>query len=337
MALAPVHDARLVDTTIAGVLGVREEGAVPLRQRLAAFLRERRLLLILDNFEHLLEAAALVGELLTAAPGLTVVATSRIRLRLRGEHEVVVSPLPTPDVDHPPTTPEDVATYAAARLFVARAQEAQPGFTLTAENAAVVVAICARLDGLPLALELAAARVKLLPLPALLSRLEHRLPLLTGGARDLPARQQTLRATIGWSYDLLTAQEQGLFRRMAVFAGGWTLEAAEAVTTTEGELGFDTLEGLGVLVDASLVQPVNVPEGEPRFRMLATVREYGLERLEESSAGDCASATRGVLCHSRRDYRHTRRLATRPCDRVYPTGRRSRKPAGGTGLDLRAG
>ncbi len=255
---------------------------MPLRARLAAFLRERRLLLILDNVEHLLETAPLVSDLLTQAPGSTVLATSRTRLRLQGEREVVVSPLVTPDANHPSTKPEEVGTYEAVRLFVARAQEAKPGFTLTAENAAVVAEICARLDGLPLALELAAARIKLLPLPTLLGRLERRLPLLTGGAPDLPTRQQTLRATIAWSHDLLTPEEQALLRRLSVFAGGWTLEAAEAVTDPAGELGLDTLEGLGALVDASLVQPVEVPEGEPRFRMLETVREFGLERLIES-------------------------------------------------------
>jgi predicted ATPase/class 3 adenylate cyclase len=277
--LAPLTDPALLTSTVASVLGVREEGGRPVVEVLTAFLRDRQLLLALDNFEHLLPAAPVVSDLLRTCPGVKILATSRAPLHLRGEREYPVPALALPD----PSRPEPVTQliqYQAIRLFVERAQAAKPAFALTDENAAAVAEICRRLDGLPLALELAAARVKLLPPQALLERLDERLKLLTGGARDAPARQRTLRDAIAWSHDLLSPHDQTLFRRLAVFAGGCTLEAVEAVGNADGEL--DTLEGMASLIDESLLRQIDGPGDEPRFAMLETIREYGLERLEVS-------------------------------------------------------
>ncbi len=277
--LAPLANPALVPSTVASALGVREEVGQPLITTLTAFLRDRQLLLALDNFEHLLPAAPVVSDLLRACPGVKILATSRAPLHLRGEREYPVPALALPD----PSRPEPVAQviqYEAVRLFVERAQAAKPDFALTDANASAVVEICRRLDGLPLAIELAAARVKLLPPQALLDRLGERLKLLTGGARDAPARQRTLRDAIAWSYDLLSAPDQTLFRRLAVFAGGCTLEAVEAVANADGDL--DTLEGMASLVDESLLREIEGPDDEPRFAILETIREYGLERLEVS-------------------------------------------------------
>jgi non-specific serine/threonine protein kinase len=259
-------------------------------------------LLLLDNCEHVLEAAPLVTELLAACPQLTVLATSRAVLRLTGEHDFLVPPLPLPDLaDLPPV--DDLGAAPAVRLFVDRAQAARADFALTAENASAVAQVCHRLDGLPLAIELAAARTALLPPAALLTRLDHRLPLLTGGPRDAPARLRTMRDAIAWSHDLLTPDEQILFRRLAVFAGGCTLEAAEAVcgeSTDDGRqatgerVAVDrrrstvafVLDGVASLVARSLQQQEAGPTGEPRFLMLETVREFGLERLADSGEAD---------------------------------------------------
>ena len=226
--LSPLTDPDLVVPTIAAALGVREVTGQPLLETLSTFLAPKRLLLVLDNCERVLAAAADIVTLLAASPGLTVLATSREPLRVRGEREFPLLPLPLPAADRLPAIAE-LAQVPAVALFVERATAVQPTFALTADNAAAVAAICQRLDGLPLAIELAAARVKVLPPAALLARLERRLPLLTGGGRDLPARQRTMRDAIAWSYDLLSPEEQALFRRLAVFAGGFTLEAAEAV------------------------------------------------------------------------------------------------------------
>jgi predicted ATPase len=252
----------------------------------------RQLLLVLDNCEHLLQAMPLIGELLAASPDLTVLATSRARLRLRGERELAVGPLAVPTAGHGASPLEGLAGVAAVRLFVERAQAVMPDFALTETTAPVVAAICRRLEGLPLALELAAARVKLLPPEALLTRLEQRLPLLSGGARDAPDRQQTMRDAIAWSHDLLTQAERALFRRLAVFAGGFTLEAAAAISAS-GEAGpeqqEDVLEGLAALVDQSLLRIGEVHaagSGETRFTFLETVREYALERLEASGEAE---------------------------------------------------
>ena len=278
--LAPLADPTFVPAAIAQVLGVRAEGRQPLLEVLTSFLKPKTLLLVIDNFEHLLDAAPVVSQLLRDAPQVKVLATSRAPLHLRGEREVPVAPLPVPDVRQGVSF-ERLSQYEAVRLFIARAQDALPDFAVTNETAPAVAEICARLDGLPLAIELAAARVKLLPPPALLARLERRLPLLTGGPRDAPARQQALRATIGWSYDLLEPSEQMLFRRLTVFAGGISLEAAEEVASLNGEV--DVLSGLAALVNESLVRQSQTALGEPRFTMLETVREFGLEALTAAS------------------------------------------------------
>jgi predicted ATPase len=239
--LAPISDPGLVVTTIAQALDLKERGDQPLIERLKEELRDKQALLLLDNFEQVVAAAPLVGELLASAPGLKMLITSREPLHLGGEHEYAVPALPLPDLN--PVPPLDrLVQYEAVRLFIARAQAVRADFALTPENAPAVAAICQRLDGLPLAIELAAARVKLLPPQALLARLDHTLTLLTGGARDAPARQQTMRATIDWSYHLLDGGEQMLFARLGVFVGGWTL-AAEAVGTVDGDLPIDVLDG----------------------------------------------------------------------------------------------
>ncbi len=284
--LAALTDPALVPSAVAEVLGVRESGGTPVSELLRDYLRDKRLLLVLDNFEQVPGAAPVVGELLTAT-GVTVLVTSRAPLRLRGEKEVAVPPLGLPRRKPPPTA-EQLSQYAAVRLFIDRAQDVRGEFIVTSENAPAVAEICHRLDGLPLAIELAAARVWLYSPQAMVARLEQRLPLLTGGARDLPLRQQTLRATISWSYDLLSDDEQKLYRRLSVFAGGWTIEAAETVvgSPTSGELGLDVLAGLERLVEHSLVRQAEGVEGEPRFGMLETIRDYGLERLEASGEAD---------------------------------------------------
>ena len=252
-------------------------------------LRNRQLLLVLDNFEHVLVAAPLVGELLAACPELTVLATSRAPLHVYGEHEYPVAPLALPDLARL-DEPAALAGVPAVALLVERAQAVRPEFRLTAENAAAVAAVCVRLDGLPLALELAAARIKLLPPQAILARLGSRLELLTGGARDRPARHQTLRAALAWSHDLLSAEEQWLLRRLAVFSGGCTLAAVAAVCNPDGDPAIDMLDGIAALVDQSLVRAAEPPDGEPRFDMLETIREYALERLERS--GELATIRR---------------------------------------------
>ncbi len=289
VALAPIRDPELVASTIAETLGVRETSARPLRESLAEFLRSRQMLLLLDNFEQVIAAAPLVAELLAACPQLRLLITSREPLHVRGEHEYPVAPLQLPAV-RPLPPAEQLSQYAAVALFIARAQEVQPEFAVTSANAPAVAEICARLDGLPLAIELAAARIKLLTPEAMLGRLDRRLKVLMGGARDLPARQQTMRGTIAWSYELLDVDEQTLFRRLAVFAGGWTLDAAEAVTTAAGDLAGDVLEGTASLVDKSLVRRLAASGAEPRFGMLETIREYGLERL--AASGESAVISR---------------------------------------------
>ena len=281
VGLAPIADPGLVAPTIARALSIREAGDEPLEARLKAFLRDKRRLLVLDNFEQVVAAAPLVAALLAACPGPKILVTSRVRLRVSGEREYPVPPLGVTDqAEHAPV--EEVAASGAVRLFIERAQAVKPDFELTAENAAAVADVCRRLDGLPLAIELAAARVKVLPPPALLVRLERRLPLLTGGGRDLPARQRTMRDTIAWSYDLLSVEEQALFRRLAVFVGGFDLEAAEAVAAGRGGLGSDPFEGIASLADKSLLRQEIGPGGAPRLRMLETIREFGLEQLAES-------------------------------------------------------
>jgi predicted ATPase/DNA-binding XRE family transcriptional regulator len=277
--LAPLRDPALVVPTIAKVLGVQEKGPQLLVERLQAFLREKQLLLVLDNCEQVVAAGPVVSALLQGARRLQVLTTSRVPLRLRGEKRVTVPPLTLPHLQQASLV--QVVQAAAVRLFVERAHDVAGDFTLTAANAHAVVEICVRLDGLPLALELAAARIHILPPQVMLAHLQNRLGLLTGGVRDLPERQQTLRAAIAWSYDLLSPREQQLFRRLAVFAGGATLEAIEAVCNSGGDLGTEVLESLPALVDGNLLQQTSDWAGAPRFTMLETITEYAEERLRE--------------------------------------------------------
>ena len=277
--LAPLTDPALVASTIATTLGLKDVGGEPLLQMLQAYLREKQLLLLLDNFEQVVAAAPFIAELLAAAPRLKVLVTSRTLLHLQTEHKFPVPPLRVPDPRHVLSV-ETLTHYAAVALFVQRAQAANPGFAVTSANADAIGEICRRLDGLPLAIELAAARIKLLPAEALLSRLQHRLRILTGGARDLPERQQTLRSTIDWSYSLLNEGDQQLFARLGVFVGSWTIEAMEAVCDPHGDLPMDVLDGLASLSDKSLVHREEGVEDEVRFMMLETLREYALERLQ---------------------------------------------------------
>jgi predicted ATPase/class 3 adenylate cyclase len=281
--LAPIRDPQLVSTALAETLGVRETSGQPILALLKEYLRNKRLLLVLDNFEHLLDAAPLVAELLAHATQMKVLVTSRAVLHVRGEHEVVVSPLALPDLAHLPPR-EQLTQYAAVALFIQRAQASQPSFQITTANAPAVAEICARLDGLPLAIELAAARIKLFSPEALLARLSAPLALLTGGARDLPTRQQTIRNTIAWSYNLLNNDEQTLFRRLGVFVGGFTLEAAEAVCNGDDDLLIEVVDRIAALVDKSLLRKVDGPDGATRFMLLETIREYALERLAEAGA-----------------------------------------------------
>ncbi|MDQ5852092.1 MAG: tetratricopeptide repeat protein, partial [Chloroflexota bacterium] len=285
VSLAPIRNPALVASTITQVLGVREASSQPQMEHLQAYLQDKQVLLVLDNFEQVLEAAPLVAELLGSAPQLEVLVTSRAPLRLAAEREYPVPPLTVPD---PKRLPElaSLSQYEAVALFIERAQAVKPDFQVTNTNAPAVAEICARLDGLPLAIELAAARSKLLPPQAMLARLSRRLKLLIGGARDLPARQQTLRRTIDWSYSLLEAPEQTLFARLAVFVGGRTLEAIEAVCNADGDLATDPFEGVASLLDKSLLQQAAGPEGEPRFVMLETIHEYAWERLQARGEAD---------------------------------------------------
>ncbi len=248
---------------------------------LQASLREKQLLLVLDNFEQVIQAASQIATLLTGCPKVKLVVTSRTVLHVRAEREFVVPPLALPDPKHLPDL-VTLSQYEAVALFIARAQAVKPDFQITNATAPAVAEICVWLDGLPLAIELAAARIKLFPPPVLLARLGKRLALLTGGARDAPARQQTLRNTIAWSYGLLDMQEQHLIRRLSVFVGGATLEAIDALYTALGDEPGQVLEGVASLIDKSLVQQTEQDGEEPRFRMLETIREYGLEMLAAS-------------------------------------------------------
>jgi predicted ATPase/class 3 adenylate cyclase/DNA-binding CsgD family transcriptional regulator len=282
--LAPVADPGLVASAIARTLGIVEAGGTPPLDLLMAHLRDKHALLVLDNFEQILPAAPVLADILAACPSVALLVTSRAPLRIAGEQEYPVPPLDLPD-GTPPASVEHLARYAAIALFVARTAAIRPGFALTEANAAAVAGICARLDGLPLAIELAAARARLLPPEALLPRLDHSLALLTGGMRDLPARQRTLRDTIAWSYDLLSEPERRLFRRLSVFVGGFTLGAADAVADADGDLGVEVADGIESLIANSLVRAMETTSDAPRFAMLETIREFGLERLEASGEG----------------------------------------------------
>jgi len=280
VGLASLSDSEAVPAAIARVLGVRKVGDSPLIEVLAQYLRERRMLLVLDNVEHLLPAAAeTVAGLLSACPKLAVLATSRERLLLRWEHTLLVPPLELPAIDLSPA-PKVLSGVASVALFVQRARSVHSGFALTAENASAVAEICVRLDGLPLAIELAAARVGVLSPAQILGRFGARLPSLSWNAPDAPERHRTLRAAVSWSYDLLSPEEQALFRRLGVFVGGWTLEGAETVGDAKG-LGLDVLDTLESLVDKSLVRVTPVADDLTRFGMLETMREYALEQLRD--------------------------------------------------------
>ena len=296
--LSAVSDPGLLASVILQTLGIREAGGQSpldsLRKNLQDTLRAP-MLLVLDNFEHLMQAAPTVAEILAMAPNLKILVTSRAALHVYGEQEFPVPPLGLPDSKSMPAL-EVLAQCPAVALFVQRASAAKPDFELNRENAQVVAEICARLDGLPLAIELAAARVKVLSLTSMRTRLESRLQLLTGGARDLPQRQQTLRATIDWSYDQLSAAEQKLFRRLSVFVGGCTLEGVEAVCDTKGDLDLDLLDGMASMVDKSLVQQVEQANGEARFMMLETIREYAREKLEASSEKTMTKRAHAAYC-----------------------------------------
>jgi predicted ATPase/class 3 adenylate cyclase len=283
--IAAITDPTLVAPTIARVLGLSEGGAQPLEELLEGYLRDRQTLLLLDNLEQVLEAAPIVERLLSNAPNLKILATSRIPLGLYGEYEFPVPPLSLPDPDSLPPL-EYLTEYEAIRLFVERARAVRPDFSLTEENGPAVVEICERLDGLPLAIELAAARIKLLPPRVLLDRLGNRLKILTGGARNLPERQRTLRNAIAWSYGLLDEGEKLLFGRLGVFSGGATLEAMEAVCDAEGDLPTDVFEGASSLLDKSLLRQEEGAAGEPRFVMLETIHEFANVKLEESGEAE---------------------------------------------------
>ncbi len=272
---ASINDPALVLSTVIQSLGLQDAGSEPPLALLVSHLAKRHSLLVLDNLEHVIDVAPEVALLLDGCPRLTILATSRVPLRLNGEQLLPVPPLDL--IDGTAHSLDQIEHVGAVALFVQRAQMVTPDFCLTSDTAQTVLEICRRLDGLPLAIELAAARVRHMSPIALLERLEQRLPLLTGGSRDLPARQQTVRDTIAWSYNLLNDDEQHLYRSLAVFAGGWTLEEAEACNPD-----LDMLDGLVTLVDHSLVRQSAQPDGTVRFSMLETIREYGLEQLHAS-------------------------------------------------------
>ncbi|MBD3948032.1 BTAD domain-containing putative transcriptional regulator [Nocardioides ganghwensis] len=283
--LAAVGDPSDVMATVAQTLGVQEGAGRTVEQALRELLRDRRLLLVLDNFEQVIAAAPDVAALLADCQSLSVLVTSRQPLRQHGEQEYPVPPLAVPDQRSLAlASTATLAQFEALALFVERAQAVKPSFKITDRNVRAVAEICIRLDGLPLAIELAAVRIKVLPPQAMLERVGQRLRLLTAGARGVTARQQTLRGTIDWSYDLLTASERLLFARLAVFVDGCTLEAAEAVCDADNHIGLEVLDGLASLVDKNLVRQDESPQGEPRFTMLETVREYAEERLVSDPA-----------------------------------------------------
>ena len=282
VSLASVTDPELVATAIADALKIPQVAHRTVPQLIGDQLQNAGpFLLLLDNFEQVLPAATVVAQTLEACASLKIVVTSRSCLRIYGEQEFPVTPL---------------TQHAAMELFVQRAAAVWPDFAISPENARAVQEICSRLDGLPLAIELAAARAKVLSPSAILDRLQSRLRLLTGGALDLPERQQTLRNTIDWSHDLLSEAEAKLFRRFSVFAGGGTLEAAEAVCNTRRDLGIDLFEGLSSLVDQNLIQRVDPAGAEPRFAMLETIREYALERLSNSGEESAARQAHAAYC-----------------------------------------
>jgi predicted ATPase/class 3 adenylate cyclase len=283
--LAAITDPELVPSAIAEALGIRESTEHALSETLVTALRDREMLLLLDNFEQVIEGAPLVTQLLEGAPRLRVLATSRAVLHVHGEHEYLVPTLAIPDASALPSLAA-LSQFEGVSLFVERATASRPGFTITNESAPAVAEIVARLDGLPLAIELAAANVRLLSPQAILGRLGSRLAFLGSGPRDLPARQRTLRDAIDWSHELLKPEEQVLFRRLAVFIGGWTVDAAEAVCSPS-EVGLDAFGGLATILDQSLIRGgAEGAGGEPRFMMLETIREFASAKLAEAGDAD---------------------------------------------------
>jgi predicted ATPase len=278
VSLTAINDPALVAATMAQILGIKEQRGVPLLDTMKEFFRGKRMLVVLDNFEQVISAAPLLTDLLAASTELEFLVTSRAALHLRGEYEFPVSPLSLPDLTRLPPL-EQLAEYPSVALFVSRAKALKPDFVLNEDNAPAVAEICVRLDGLPLGIELASARIKLLPPAAMLKRMESRLKVLTGGARDLPARQQTMRGAIAWSYDLLASEEKTLFNRLSVFVGGCNLEEAESVCNSTGDLELDFLDAVTSLVDKSLLRQKEQEDTEGRFSMLETIREFGLEQL----------------------------------------------------------
>lgn len=276
--LAALPEAQQVLPALAETLGVVATPAHPLEDQLRDHLRERKLLVVMDNFEHVREAAPALAAVLSDCLHVKLLATSRSVLGLYGEHAVAVPPLAVPEPDAPLTV-DHLVHIEAVQLFLERAQAARPDFTLDDENAQAVAEICRRVEGLPLAIELAAARIRMFAPAALATRLQERLSVLTGGPRNLPQRQRTLRDALAWSYDLLAAEEQALFRRLAVFAGGWSLEAAEAVADPERRMRGGVVDGISALIESSLLRPIAVGSEQPRFGMLDTIREFGLDQL----------------------------------------------------------
>lgn len=293
--LASITDPALVTPTIAAAIGVREASRRPTLELLIEEIADRDLLLVLDNFEQVDAAAPILGALLAGAPGLQLLVTSRSLLRIAGEHQLPVLPLPFADPRHTPPLAE-LAALPAVRLFVERASAATGSFSVSGANAADVATACARLDGLPLAIELAAARLRHLPLPTLVARLDDRLSLLVGGPRDMPARLQTLRAAIAWSHDLLDPGAQTLFRRMAIFSGGCTLVAAEAILGDDPSMSGEILPQISTLIDASLLVRQAAGNGEPRFAMLETIRVFAhLLLMQSNEAAEIASRHRAYF------------------------------------------
>ncbi len=286
VGLESISDPDLMIPTVAKTLGLTERtGELPLGEMLKGHLRDKQVLLLLDNFEQLLPAAPRIAELLEAGPQAKIVATSRTSLHLRAEKELPVLPLPLPPLNEG-LGPEALSQYAAVQLFAQRAQGVRPGFQLTVENAPAVAEICHRLDGLPLAIELASARLRVLTPQALLARLKHRFEVLRGGTRDLPERQHTLYRAIDWSYNLLGEHERRLFRWLSVFAGGWAYEAADAICNAQGEGWIEVYDGLESLMDCNLLKPLEEVDGELRFGMLETIRDFAQERLDDSGEAE---------------------------------------------------
>ncbi len=281
--LALIAEPELVMATIAQHLGLPDRGGRPAAERLAEHIADRRMLLVLDNFEQVIAAASSVSDLLAGSPNLTVIASSRSALRVSGEQEYPVPPLRLPDPAHLPPL-STLSQYEAVALFIERARAVKPAFEITNENAPAVAEICVRLDGLPLAIELAAARIRIFTPQAMLSRLESRLSMLQGGGRDLPARQQTLRGAIAWSHEMLEPADRSMFACLSVFVGGASIESIERVCTEEVE--GDPLNAVASLVEQSLVRQAEGADGEPRFSMLATIREYAMEQAQTAGSWD---------------------------------------------------